>query len=244
MCRFGDAPKSRQPRVYWHPPREGVIRVPGCSWKATAQVTPTISQGTFSVQFTAQVALESFIPTLPGTGHFWLPTLALSPGNHVQKLLSKPALVLPRPPGSGYPRPQIPLAEATRDLRVCGDAAGAHGGFSTGGSGALTCPPAAAPRGQAAVTATGAQTRARKAHTLKTPAPLTQRGRKAQAQLRASRPLFRYLLDAPAKANCGRHRGVFCLCKLPKVKTLKNASQHQGGDRICDLLLSCQVFLE
>lgn len=116
MCRFGDAPKSRQPRVYRHPPCEGVIRVPGCSWKATAQVTPTISQGTFSVQFTAQVALESFIPTLPGTGHFWLPTLALSPGNHVQKLLSKPALVLseatwlrvsppPNTLGRGHPRP-------------------------------------------------------------------------------------------------------------------------------------------
>lgn len=99
-------------------PVKEFIRVPGCSWKATAQETPTISLGTFSIQFTAQVALGSFIPILPGTGHFWLPTLALSPGNHVQKLLSKPTLgplrgyLAPGIPAPKYPWPRPPATFA------------------------------------------------------------------------------------------------------------------------------------
>lgn len=44
-----EAPMTRQPPVHRHPSLEGVRGVPGCRWKATVQVNPTISQGNFSL---------------------------------------------------------------------------------------------------------------------------------------------------------------------------------------------------
>ncbi|EGV93074.1 hypothetical protein I79_000428 [Cricetulus griseus] len=62
-----------------------------------------------------------------------------------------------------------------------------------------------------------------------------QGGRKTHAQLRAPRPLFRRLLEPPANENVIVTQ--VSSCKLPKPETCKKASQHQEGDRICDLLL-------
>lgn len=134
--------------------------------------------------------------------------------------------------GRGHPRPS----------RVWGLAAGAHGGFSTGGLGALTCPPAAAPRGQAAVAVTGEQIRARKAHTRRTPAPLAQRDRKAHAQLRASRPLFRYLLDAPANGNCGRPRVSLSLQTTESENVLKTHHNNKAATDFANFRFFARYF--
>lgn len=44
------------------PPREGDREVLGSRWKATKQVTPTLSQKTFSIQLTVQVKLRKLYP--------------------------------------------------------------------------------------------------------------------------------------------------------------------------------------
>lgn len=147
-----------------------------------------------------------------------------------------------------YPRPQIPLVTATRDLPMWGRSR-ATGGFSTGGLNPLTCPPAAAPRGQAAF-ATKSQKPLLHSNQPFTgaPPPLPcAAGRRMRNSTRT--PTSGVCLQLPqrkAAAVTGNLTGrrVFCLCKLPKLKRFKNTSQRQEGDRACASLLSQKVFVE
>lgn len=58
---FRGAPTSLQSPVFRHLPMKD-RGVPGCSWKGTGQVTLTLSQKSFSIQFTVQVSLRKLYP--------------------------------------------------------------------------------------------------------------------------------------------------------------------------------------
>lgn len=91
----------------------------------------------------------------------------------------------------GLPAPKYPWPRLLATF-PCGDAAGPQTGFSTGGLDPLTCPPAAARRGQAAFGTRSQKTApAQPPTTQRSATTFALRGKKAHAQLHAHpSPLF------------------------------------------------------
>lgn len=142
-----------------------------------------------------------------------------------------------------YPRPQIPLSQPLATF-PCGDAARPQAGFSTSGLDPLTCPPAAAPLGQATFATRSQKPRLHGNQPRSgAPPPLPCAPSAVRSRMRNSihtrarthahpasrRTLFPGLREAPAKGSCGRHRksyGQTCILSVraTKIERLKDTS--------------------
>lgn len=146
------------------------------------------------------------------------------------------------------PRPQIPLAEATRDLPVWRRRGTAswllHRRLGRSHLPASSC---TSPR---PLPPPERRNHARPATTQRVPPPQPAAGGRMRSSalwpFRAP-PLFRGLREAPLRraapvAGNLRGRGGLCLCKLPKLRMFDNTAHHQEDDRTCGLLHSWKVY--